>query len=122
MLEPVAVQAQTSIAEPQQSLDLQARSAWRFDNIPAGYRLKNYHLRDKTEARDKMEHFVFSDGLATVSVYVEPLTSKGLNGAASLGAVNALGAQVSGHQLTIVGEVPGITLKTLLSGASLGSG
>lgn len=122
MLEPVAAQAETSIAEPQQTLDGQAPSAWRFDNIPAGYRLKNYHLRGKTEARERMEHFVFSDGLATVSVYIEPLTTKGLSGEASLGAVNALGAQVSGHQLTIVGEVPGITLKTLLGSASLGSG
>ena len=68
-----------------------------------------------------MEHFVFSDGLATVSVYIEPLTATGLKGEASLGSVNALGGQVSGHQLTIVGEVPVTALKMLLSGASIGA-
>jgi len=122
MLEPVAAHADALVSEPQETVDPEPVSAWRFDNIPAGYQLKNYHLRDKTEASERMEHFVFSDGLATVSVYIEPQTTTGLNGEASLGAVNALGAQVSGHQLTIVGEVPVNTLKMLLSGASIGAG
>ncbi len=110
------------LAQVIEPVDLRSVTPWRFDIIPAGYQLKNYHLRKKTEASNRMEHFVFSDGLATVSVYVEPLAVTGLKGEANLGAVNALGAQVVGHQLTIVGEVPAVTLKMFLSGAHLNSG
>jgi sigma-E factor negative regulatory protein RseB len=112
----------TAVSESQETVDLQSVTSWRFDKIPTGYRLKNYHLRNATETRGRMEHFVFSDGLAAVSVYIEPMTTTGVNGEASLGAVNALGAQVGGHKLTIVGEVPIATLKMLLSGASAGAG
>ena len=122
MLESVATHSDNPVVAQQLAADPQAVGSWRFERIPAGYQLKNYHLREKTESREKMEHFVFSDGLATVSVYVEALTSTGLSGEARLGAVNALGAQINGHQLTIVGEVPLATLRMLLSGASLGAG
>lgn len=121
ILEQVAVHTDALTEEPQVSVDLHSLSSWRFHNIPPGYHLKNYHLRDKTDSRHRMEHFVFSDGLATVSVYIEPLTATGLKGEANLGSVNALGGQVSGHQLTIVGEVPVTALKMLLSGASIGA-
>lgn len=108
--------------ESPQAVDLPSITDWQFNALPIGYQLKNYHLRNKTEDTQRMEHFVFSDGLATVSVYVEPLTETGLKGEASLGAVNALGAELVGHQLTIVGEVPQATLKMLLSGAHLNAG
>lgn len=122
MLEPVAVRTDAAVSESQEAVDLESVTSWKFDKIPAGYQLKNYRLRNKTNAMDRMEHFVFSDGLATVSVYIEPLTTTGLDGEASLGAVNVLGAQVNGHKLTIVGEVPAATLKMLLSGVTIGAG
>lgn len=105
-----------------QAVDLAAITAWRFSSLPMGYQLINYHLRNKTENIAQMEHFVFSDGLATVSVYVEPPAETGLLGEAKLGAVNALGARVLNHQITIVGEVPTATLKMLLTGAHLNAG
>ena len=118
---PIAFPA-TTITESRKAIDLLSVTDWRFDMLPSGYQLKNYHLRNKTEATDQMEHFVFTDGLATVSVYVEPMVETGLKGEASLGAVNALGANVDDHQLTIVGEVPVATLKMLLNGAHLNAG
>jgi len=119
VLEPVAVRTGAAAGEAQEVIDLESVTSWKFDKIPAGYQLKNYRLRSKTNAMDRMEHFVFFDGLATVFVYIEPLATTGLNGEARLGAVNVLGAQVSGHKLTIVGEVPAATLKMLLSGVAI---
>jgi len=118
--EPVAVT--DVLTQSRETIDLLSITDWRFNAIPAGYQLKNYQLRKKTASTQRMEHFVFTDGLATVSVYVEPMTDAGLKGEANLGAVNALGAEVVGHQLTIVGEVPQATLKMLLSGAHLNAG
>lgn len=122
VLEPAAAQTDAAATEAQVEDDLESVTSWKFNKIPAGYQLKNYRLRNKTSAMDRMEHFVFSDGLATVSVYIEPLTATSLNGEARLGAVNVLGAQVSGHKLIIVGEVPAATLKMLLSGVTIGAG
>ncbi len=121
-LSPTNKSTSVRVQEANKQVDLLSVTHWRFDTLPAGYRLKNYHFRNKTEAIEWMEHFVFSDGLATISVYVEPLAETGLRGETNLGAINALGAQVVDHQLTIVGEVPLTTLKLLLSGARLKAG
>ncbi len=55
---------------------------------------------------------VYSDGLATVSVFVEPMT-RGNHprvGFSEMGATNMLGAIAEGHQIMVVGEVPQVTV------------
>ncbi len=84
-------------------------SSWTFQELPAGFRLVSH----KRLERGRQEHFVFSDGLATVSAYVEPLGKgdQAFTGETSLGSVNAYGRRLDGHQLTVVGEVPHKTLR-----------
>jgi len=88
-------------------------SGWSFEELPAGFRLVSHKFGDV--GAGKQEHFVFSDGLATISAYVEPLGEgdRPFNGETSLGSVNAYGRQLDGHQLTVVGEVPHRTLRLL---------
>ena len=59
-------------------------------------------------SRDPVEHIVFSDGLASVSVFIEQLdaASEPLSGLDTMGAVNAYGRMVEDYQITVVGEVP----------------
>jgi len=67
---------------------------------------------------------LLSDGLATISVFIEPALPDAdptnaahrvpLQGASRHGALNAWGARIAGHWLTGVGEVPGATLKKLI--------
>jgi sigma-E factor negative regulatory protein RseB len=58
---------------------------------------------------------VYSDGLATVSVYVEqlPAPEDAFNGLSTMGAVNAYGRLLEGHQITVVGEVPPVTVELI---------
>jgi sigma-E factor negative regulatory protein RseB len=58
------------------------------------------------------EHQVYSDGLATVSVFIEKSENPSavMKGVTSMGAVHALGTQVADHQVTVVGEVPAATI------------
>jgi sigma-E factor negative regulatory protein RseB len=63
-----------------------------------------------------MEHLVLSDGLASISVYIESNPREGLIGGTSIGAVHAVGNRVDGHQVTIVGEVPSDTVEAVLAG------
>lgn len=93
-----------------------AKSRWRFDILPSGYTLKSYRQKQMAAGR-MLEHFVFSDGLATLSVYVEDSKGdKGLSGTTSVGPVNAMGKVVGEYQFTVVGEVPPAALEVVLSG------
>ncbi len=81
---------------------------WNFRSLPAGFEL----IRHQKSPQTGLEHFVFSDGLATVSAYLEPLDSDtAFEGYTNLGSVRVLGRRLKDHQLTLVGEVPEKTLE-----------
>ena len=90
---------------------------WRFEPLPAGFKLVMYdHWPDAGD--HPVEHFVLSDGLASVSVYIENGDQDGLQGGSRIGAIHAVGGQVAGHQITVVGEVPAGTVEAVLAGIS----
>ncbi len=70
--------------------------------------------RSETSAPDLL-HLVYSDGLASVSVFIEKKrgANKHLLGAASMGAMNAFGRSVNDHFITVVGEVPVKTVELM---------
>jgi sigma-E factor negative regulatory protein RseB len=90
-------------------------SPWQFAALPPGFTLV---MRDnwRDAAGEPVEHFVLSDGLASVSVYVESDPEEGLEGGTRIGAVHAAGSRVSDHQVTVVGEVPSATVDAVLAG------
>lgn len=85
-------------------------ASWRFKYFPAGFELTT---RAKfSDNPGEAEHFVLSDGLATLSVYVEKIGEEGgLQGKSRMGAINVYGTQVGGYQITAVGEVPARTVE-----------
>lgn len=90
-------------------------SAWRFTALPDGFQVvMNDRWRDASGSM--VEQIVVSDGLASVSVYVEGDAEEGLTGPTRMGAIHALGRRVAGHQVTVVGEVPAKTVETTLDG------
>ncbi|WP_419599834.1 MucB/RseB C-terminal domain-containing protein [Thiolapillus sp.] len=85
-------------------------TVWDLRSLPSGFDL----VRHQKSPQTGLEHFVFSDGLATVSAYLEPLDSeKAFEGYTNLGTVRVLGRRLKDYQLTIVGEVPKKTLKLM---------
>lgn len=86
---------------------------WELSRLPAGFDLQlRNHWKDASG--DQVEHLVLSDGLASISVYLEKGTGEGLEGGAHVGAVNAWGGISGDHQITAVGEVPAITVKQVV--------
>jgi sigma-E factor negative regulatory protein RseB len=78
---------------------------WQVTELPQGFRLADY--RTFGAAGAGADHLVFSDGLATVSVYVEPLNAEQpLNGVRRLGAVSTFALVHEAHQVVVVGDVP----------------
>lgn len=92
-----------------------SESEWRPQWVPDGFELADHSRNPILESRDPVEHLVFSDGLASVSVFIERLDTAGrpLDGLSSMGAVNAYGSMVDGFQVTVVGEVPAATVERM---------
>jgi len=61
---------------------------------------------------------VYSDGLAAVSVFIEPLESGGQvrSGLASMGAINIYTREVANHVVTVVGEAPAVSVQRIADG------
>jgi len=88
---------------------------WSAEWLPDGF-----VMGDRTEdpgavGRRPVEHMVYTDGLASLSVFIERLeaTSERLEGLSTMGAVNAFGRLVDGFQVTVVGEVPAVTVESV---------
>jgi sigma-E factor negative regulatory protein RseB len=97
-----------------------ADPGWYPGWLPDGFDLRD-HARDPILAsRDPVEHLVFSDGLASISVFIERLdkTTEPLAGLDSMGAVNAFGSMVDDLQITVVGEVPAATVERIAASIS----
>ncbi|MGB5177970.1 MAG: MucB/RseB C-terminal domain-containing protein [Gammaproteobacteria bacterium] len=88
---------------------------WTVKQLPAGFNLTDYQRRHLHQGREQAEHMVFSDGLATVSVYVEKMLadSPEFTGLSNMGAMNAYGIVIDDHQVTVVGEVPAATVQSI---------
>lgn len=90
-------------------------SQWDFTRLPNGFAL-NVHRKKMMPNQAKVDHFVFSDGLASISVYVEGANDGALDGVTSMGSVNAMGKRIGSHQVTVVGEVPHGALEIVIGG------
>lgn len=96
-------------------LDRLLPPAWTFDDIPPGFRLHAHRRTPMVDAPGVREHFIFSDGLATVSVYVQPRGETALlSGERRLGTAHAVGQTSGEHEFIAVGEVPAETLHLFL--------
>jgi sigma-E factor negative regulatory protein RseB len=86
---------------------------WTATQLPRGFRLSAHIARQTLMRKRPVEHLVYTDGLAAVSVFVEKRgegTKPFMLGPSRMGAVNALGSRVDDYQITTVGEVPAETI------------
>ncbi|CAN5194308.1 sigma factor AlgU regulator MucB [soil metagenome] len=88
---------------------------WRAVRLPEGFDLQVSSRQKLVGSEFPVEHLVYSDGLASVSVFVESAESAPdpLDGLSRVGAANAYTTRVEGHQVTAVGEVPASTVEII---------
>ena len=88
---------------------------WKATKLPAGFTagVKRHHKMTMTAM--PVEHLMYSDGLSSISIFVEKQMqhSKNLMGGSTMGAVNAYGRSVGKYHVTVVGEVPQVTVKMI---------
>ena len=113
MLEPSWPMAGWAVHESaQKAVNLQDLG-WRMVP-PAGFRATSQ--TEQLFAENKHVHqMVLSDGLATISIFIEPYLNARSDykplGAAQVGSVNLYGVKIANFWLTVLGEVPAYTLE-----------
>jgi sigma-E factor negative regulatory protein RseB len=106
----------TTLRAPE-SAPLAAEIPWRAKTVPGGFRLSVATQSPMGGSDTPVEHLVYSDGLATVSVFIEdPKTQSEFGeGFFSVGSTNAYSMTLSGRKVTAMGEVPRQTVRTIAS-------
>jgi len=90
---------------------------WTFRTQLPGFRKVSSMKRQAGEAIAESLHVVFSDGLASISVFIEPGEVAGeRDTTATLGPVNVFRRQVDAHRVVVMGEVPAIAVRRLGEG------
>lgn len=90
-------------------------SSWQASKLPPGFVLTHDGAMASGESDQRTWHQVYSDGLASVSVFAEPAgqSRKALEGLSRMGAMSIYGRRERGWQLTVVGEVPPRTVEMI---------
>jgi len=88
---------------------------WRALALPPGFSLKAVRSEPADKGTDVLEQLVYSDGVASVSVFIESgvAAAERGEGPSRMGAANAYTTDLSIHMITAVGEVPLDTVKAI---------
>lgn len=98
-------------------------SGWSVKGMPPGFRkireVKRLVTNGKGAARAgnpdsqsrEMAQIVYSDGLAAISIFIEPASASRAESYIQQGAMNIAGKRQGDFWLTIVGEVPAVAIK-----------
>lgn len=88
---------------------------WRVDADLPGFH-KIVEVVRELHQRQPVGQLVFSDGLAAVSVFIEPAKGRReavRRGEASIGGVNIFVREVDDHIVTVVGEAPAVSVRRI---------
>lgn len=114
-LEPGSEQALRRVSLPaaiQNETPAPAAALLAPASLPAGFTVRSHAKNDHGE-----QHWVFSDGLASVSVYVKPApTDSSRESVSRSGSVHAKLIQAHGQRIYAIGRVPAETVDHLARG------
>jgi sigma-E factor negative regulatory protein RseB len=90
-------------------------AAWRPLKVPPGFRLVGSRVQSLPGQPMPVQHLVFSDGFASVSVFIEPgsRSAPAPAEASRMGAASTFTTTVRGYMITAVGEVPPTTVRDI---------
>ncbi|MBL0039238.1 MAG: MucB/RseB C-terminal domain-containing protein [Nitrosomonadales bacterium] len=99
---------QQSHAPPSETSTQAAMSDWKVVAVPSGFKKIMEMRRPLPGKKTDVLHFVFSDGLAGISVFIETLGNPFNRklGLSSRGAIHVYNKEKGDYLVTVVGEVP----------------
>ena len=98
--------------------DLPTLTNWIASDLPLGFVKVDQMRRVVRGKPTNTTQVIYSDGLAYVSLFIEPLASgtAGKTGHTSVGLTNFYASVKDGYQLMAIGEVPEVTVTNLVKG------
>ena len=93
---------------------------WAIGQLPPGFRKTEQVQRAVPGKSYPVNQLVFWDGLASVSLFIEPVMQGTVPrvGSFNQGATNVFVRVNSGHQIVVLGEVPAVTLTQISNAVS----
>jgi sigma-E factor negative regulatory protein RseB len=116
-LEPTLDTTGFTMLRAAESAPLAGEIPWRAAAVPGGFRLSAATQSPIAGSDTPVEHLVYSDGLATVSVFIEDPATKAevREGFSNVGSTNSYSTTLRGRMVTAIGEVPRKTVRTIAS-------
>lgn len=82
-------------------------------DLPPGFRVTSAQEEELIGSDEPVTHIMYSDGLATVSVFISAHTGDAVTERSSAGASNTYSVVVADYRVTAVGDVPAATVKRI---------
>ncbi|MDH5618015.1 MAG: MucB/RseB C-terminal domain-containing protein [Gammaproteobacteria bacterium] len=101
------------LTQPSRHISHALETEWVSSNLPQGFRAVATHGETMPGSDKVVTHIMYSDGLASVSVFVEPQGEAIFEGPSKVGGTNSYSAMIDGHRVTAVGEVPALTVEQI---------
>ena len=96
-------------------LDAPSNEIWGATRLPNGFGLAESRLSLLAGSKYPVQHLVYTDGLATVSVFIaHPLSDADMpEGFSRFGSTNAYSLKIDGRLATAMGDVPRLTVQRI---------
>lgn len=122
-VDPALLRQKFAVADDWQTVDAKgddangAAAAWQVGDMLPGYRLVSTVRRSVGVQGQSVLHMVLSDGMANISVFVEPAAAADAStGFLETGSIAVYARHVAGHRLTVLGEAPREALRRVGDG------
>lgn len=96
-----------------------ADNRWQLSFVPAGFWLESSFSKRMGDTEGYTQQMIYTDGMASVSIFIERNDGEKLAGNSSMGAVNAYGASYQDYSITAIGEVPSVTVRKMATSVAL---
>jgi sigma-E factor negative regulatory protein RseB len=93
--------------------NLEVDMTWRFSNLPDGFWQESAVKRRSAETDQFIQQMIYTDGLASLSVFIEKQTLQAAQGETSMGAVNGFIRILNNYSVTAIGAVPALTVRRM---------
>ena len=102
--------------EPAETAEVDIDPGWENDDLPAGFRAVSTRNERLPGVDTPVTHIIYSDGLATVSVFITRRQDQQIAERSTVGTSSSYHVEYGDHQITAVGEVPAETVQLIATG------